>query len=63
MSLTRNQWIEMWATLKAMEYDMLHFPKCNSPFIQNEQTKLINDTLNNIVFVKTQIQTVIGQME
>jgi hypothetical protein len=63
MSLTRNQWIEMWATLKAMEYDLLHFPRCNSPFVEREQTKLINDTLNNIVFVKSQIQLVIGQME
>jgi hypothetical protein len=64
MSLTRNQWIEMWATLKAIEYDMLHFPKCPlSPVVAKAQDEIIKHHLNSIEFIKGQIQSVIGQME
>lgn len=63
MSLTRNQWLEMWATLKAIEYDILHFPRCNSPFVDKEQNEILRHHLKNIEFIKTQIQSVLGQME
>jgi hypothetical protein len=64
MSLTRNQWIELWATTKAMEYDLLHFPYSElSPYNRTEQRKIVQATLKNIKIIKNQIQSVIGQME
>lgn len=55
MSLTREQWLEMWESAKKIERlaDYLYFTN----LIRSNEIKV------EIRFIKAQIQSVIGQME
>ncbi len=53
MSLTRNQWEEMWRSIKLIETITKNL---NSP----KRREVI---LDEVKFIKDQIQSVIGQME
>ena len=53
MSLTRDEWCEMWELIKIIEYE-IKLP------MWEERRELIEE---NIKKIKEQIQQVIGQME
>jgi len=53
MSLTRNEWIEMWNTVKRIEY--------LTKKLRNSITR--KKIINDLFYIKAQIQSVIGQME
>lgn len=55
MSLTREQWLEMWDKLKRVEKDVKF--AVEMPLIKRQRV------LNNLEHVKIQVQSVIGQME
>lgn len=52
MSLTREQWLEMWISIKKIESEIYFFPMRNVRVMRPEVDK-----------IKSQIQSVIGQME
>lgn len=53
MSLTRDEWVMMWNEIKRIEYEVLKMRT-------NKKKSFI---LERIFYIKTQIQSVIGQME
>ena len=64
MSLTRNQWIEMWASIKLIE--ALSHELANSQFEHVPRRTIrskMNQNLIEIQKIKDAIQDVIGQME
>jgi len=55
MSLTRDQWTEMWTSILTIQVRLW-----NKHLTKQQMRDLIQDELNRI---KQQIQSVIGQME
>lgn len=53
MSLTREEWVAMWNTVKRLEYLVAQL---RSKELKGKATK-------EIFYLKAQIQSVIGQME
>ena len=65
MPLTRNKWIEMWASAKQMETDLINFPidRYSGPFIQQKQNVHVKSMLENVRFIKNQIESVLEEKE
>ncbi len=55
MSLTREQWVEMWEDVKGIERTV--------KFCQEMPRGQRITTIDKIIRIKNQIQSVIGQME
>lgn len=59
MSLSRDDWIEMWNTIKRIDSLLLEQYERGRPFSFMRLSKCLDETTK----VKKQIQSVIGQME
>lgn len=66
MSLTRNQWIEMWETVKMIEAECNHL-KFHTIHLQHIPVAIprqkVRAILKETVKIKNAIESVIGQME
>lgn len=66
MSLTRDEWIEMWGSLKIMERNNLEMTNVNiylPPSVRKKLRRNIFDNNFAIKRMKDKVQSVIGQME
>ena len=66
MFLTRNQWIEMWGTVKLIEHNTRELKVLLSylpPYRRNQLRGTILANESELEFMKNQIQSIIGQME
>ena len=66
MSLTRNNWLEMWTSVKIIEFNISELGKDFnqlSPFSRKKINKIIREITTETNKIKIQIQSVIGQME
>lgn len=59
MSLTRDEWLKMWNSIKCIESLTIESERDNFQAIQSEW-KLMEDCIRDI---KKKVQSVIGQME
>ena len=66
MSLTRNQWLEMWASLKVMEKNNLELRNTNiylPPTVKHRLYEKLSENHQQIQKMKAQVESVIGHME
>ncbi len=66
MSLTRNEWIELWGSLKIMERNNLEMQNTNIYLPPVAKAKLlvkVKENIAEIQKIKASVQSVIGQME
>jgi hypothetical protein len=67
MSLTRNQWIEMWSDIKQIESNtsdlMIFIYPTAGPNRQKKIKEIVRSNRRITLHVKNQIQSIIGQLE
>ena len=66
MPLTRNDYIDMWSSVKAIEYDLIQVRATSrqlGPHVRGQFHVLTLGMDNELKKLKTYLQAVLGQME